>query len=188
MKKVRAVLFFTSLLPMAWLLYSALTDALGANPIERIIGFSGDWALNFLLLTLSVTPIRIIFNPPGIIRYRRMLGLFTYFYGLVHVGGYVVLDQFFHWPAIFADVLKRPYITVGLTSFTMLPMLAITSTRGWRIKLGRHWRRLHKLVYPTAILACFHYLMMVKADWRTPAGYGGILALLLAVRLWKKFN
>jgi methionine sulfoxide reductase heme-binding subunit len=185
MLNVRFFLFAAATLPILWLVNGAVTDGLGANPIERIVRFSGDWALRFLLLTLAVTPLRIIFKKPEIVRYRRMLGLFTYFYASMHILGYVVLDQFFHWHSIWADVIKRPYITVGFSTFIMLTLLAITSSKGWRRRLGSNWKPLHRLIYPAAILASIHFFMMIKADWRSSAYHGAILTILLGFRLLK---
>lgn len=188
MTKRAILLFICSLLPLFWMVYSVLNDGLGANPIEWFIRFNGDWALRFLLLTLAITPLRILLKNPGLTRYRRMLGLFTYFYAVLHVSGYIVLDQFFHWQAIWADLLKRPYITVGFGAFVLLTMLAVTSTKSWMLRLGRRWKLLHRLVYPAAILVIIHFFMMVKADIFSPGYHGAILTLLLSFRIWHKWR
>jgi len=179
----KPLLFLFCLLPAAWLLYGVLSGNLGANPIEAITRSLGDWALRFLLITLTVTPLRKLTGWGWLIRYRRMLGLFVFFYATLHLLSYIVLDQFFYWPEIWADIIKRPYITVGMLSFLLLIPLAVTSTKGWMRRLGKHWQQLHRLIYLCAIGGVLHYYMLVKADTREPILYGLILATLLIARL-----
>ncbi len=175
--------FLAALAPLAWLIYAALTGNLGANPIEAITRSLGDWALRFLLITLAITPLRRITGWRWPMRYRRMLGLYAFFYTTLHLASYIVLDQFFYWPEIWSDIIKRPYITVGMLSFLMLLPLAVTSTTGMMRRLGKNWQRLHRLVYPIAIGGVLHYYMLVKADTREPLVYAGILTLLLLARV-----
>lgn len=176
-------LFVLCLAPLAVLTGQALLDQLGANPIEAINRTLGDWALRFLLISLAVTPLRRL-GWSAIARMRRMLGLYAFTYAVLHVTSYVVLDNFFDWAGIFADILKRQYITVGMIALLLLVPLAVTSTDAMIRRLGgRRWRKLHRLVYPAAILAVLHFFLMVKADLREPILYGVILAVLLGWRL-----
>jgi len=178
-------LFLFCLLPLASLGWDAWQGALGANPIEAITHRTGDWALRFLLITLAVTPLMRLarWSLPG--RFRRMLGLYAFFYAVLHFATYLVLDQFFDWAAIGDDIVKRPYITVGFAALVMLLPLAVTSTNGMIRRLGgRRWKALHRLVYAIAVLAVLHYLWLVKADYREPAAYAAVLALLLGLRIW----
>ncbi|MFQ5659185.1 MAG: sulfite oxidase heme-binding subunit YedZ [Gammaproteobacteria bacterium] len=179
----RPILFILCLVPFALLISYGLTGRLGANPIKEITHFTGDWTLNFLLITLAVTPLRRLTGKSEIVRYRRMLGLFAFFYACLHFLTYLVLDQFFDWQEITADIIKRPYITVGFTAFVLLISLAITSTRKMKLRLGKRWKSLHRLIYCIATLGILHYLWLVKADVRTPVTYGVILILLLLLRL-----
>ncbi len=181
-RTVKTVIVVLALMPLGWLLFAALHDDLGANPIEKITHVTGDWALRFLLATLAVTPLRRLTGRNTLIAYRRMLGLFAFFYAVLHLGTFVVLDHFFDWQEIVADVYKRPYVTAGATSFACMLPLAITSTRGWIRRLGRRWQQLHRLVYAAAIAAVVHYWWLVKKDVRTPRQYAIVLAVLLAVR------
>jgi sulfoxide reductase heme-binding subunit YedZ len=180
----KPLLFIASLLPLAWLLWLGSQERLGANPVETLSHATGDWSLRFLLLTLAITPLRRLSGWNGVQKYRRMLGLFAFFYVSLHFAVYLVFDQFFDWTAIVADIARRPYITVGFAAFVLLIPLAITSTNGMIRRLGRHWQRLHRLVYLTAILGVLHYAWLVKADLREPLLYGGLLAALLGYRLW----
>ncbi len=180
---IKIGVFIACLLPLLWLGYDAYHGHLGANPIETITRSLGDWALRFLLLTLTATPLRKLTGWGWPLRLRRMLGLYAFFYALLHVSSYIVLDQFFYWPEIWADIIKRPYITIGMVSFLLLIPLAITSTHGWMRRLGRNWQRLHRLVYPIAIAAVAHNLMLVKVISAEPLLYAGILLLLLLLRV-----
>ncbi|MDX1580996.1 MAG: protein-methionine-sulfoxide reductase heme-binding subunit MsrQ [Alphaproteobacteria bacterium] len=158
-------------------------DELGVNPIETLNRTTGQWAMRFLLLTLAVTPLARLTRTPGLMRIRRMIGLFAFFYVCLHLSSYVGLDQFFDMSAIWADIIKRTFITLGFAAFVLLVPLAITSTRKMQKRLGaKVWSRLHKLIYPAAILVIFHFTMMTKADFREPIIYGLILAGLLGWR------
>ena len=178
----KPVLFLLCTLPFFVLVYNGFTNNLTANPIKEITHFTGEWALRFLLITLSITPLRKITRKNALIRFRRMLGLFTFFYACLHFSTYLVLDQFFDWNEIVLDVAKRPYITIGFSAFVLLIPLAVTSTNKMAQRLGNNWRRLHSLIYPIAILVIFHYLWLVKADILPPVIYGLILCLLLVLR------
>lgn len=178
----KPTLFLLCTLPFWVLVYNGATDNLTANPIKEITHFTGEWALHFLLITLSITPLRKLTRKNALIRFRRMLGLFAFFYACLHFCTYLVLDQFFDWNEIVLDVAKRPYITVGFSAFVLLIPLAVTSTNRMAQRLGHNWRRLHRLVYPVAVLVIFHYLWLVKADILPPLIYGLILCLLFALR------
>ncbi|MDE0283043.1 MAG: sulfoxide reductase heme-binding subunit YedZ [Gammaproteobacteria bacterium] len=178
----KPVLFLLCTLPFCVLVYNGFTNNLTANPIKEITHFTGEWALRFLLITLSITPLRKITRKNALIRFRRMLGLFAFFYACLHFSTYLVLDQFFDWNEIVLDVAKRPYITVGFSAFVLLIPLAVTSTNKMAQRLGNNWRRLHSLIYPIAVLVIFHYLWLVKADILPPLIYGLILCLLLVLR------
>jgi sulfoxide reductase heme-binding subunit YedZ len=183
MRIPKTVWFLLGVLPLAWLIHGAVTETLGANPIERSIRLCGDWALWLLLLTLCVTPLRHLTGWRWMNRLRRMLGLFSFFYASLHLLSYALLDKYFDWDDIVRDIRKRPYITIGLLTFLLLLPLAITSTQAWMRRLGHQWQTLHRLIYPTAILGVLHLFLMTKADWRSPALHGMVLALLLLVRL-----
>lgn len=184
---LKPVVFAASLLPFAWWVVRGLTDGLGANPIEATTRYMGDWALRFLLIALAVTPVRVLTGWTPIARLRRMLGLFAFFYVVLHVMSYVGLDLFFDMPLLLQEVLKRRYITVGMFALVILIALAATSTDGIVKRLGgARWRRLHSLVYPAAIAGVIHYYMMVRAGFLEPLTYGAILAGLFAVRIAKK--
>lgn len=182
---IKVAVFLVCLLPLALLVQAALNDALGANPIEAITRNLGDWALRLLLITLAVTPLRRWTDLAWLLKLRRMLGLFAFFYALLHVSSYVVLDQFFDWNEIVRDIIKRPFITVGFTAFVLLIPLAATSTHAMMRRLGgRRWQTLHRAVYAIGVLAVLHYWWMVKQDISQPAIYAAILAVLLGVRVY----
>lgn len=186
---IKAVLFVLCLVPLAHLAYGIFTDSLGANPIEAVIRGLGDWALRLLLVTLSVTPLRRLSGWHWLLRLRRMLGLFVFFYALLHVICYLWVDQFFDWPAIFADILKRPFITVGFTAFVLLIPLAATSNNAMIRRLGgKRWQSLHRLVYAISILAVVHFWWMVKLDVTQPFIYAVILTALLGSRLFWRWR
>ncbi|MFO1434769.1 MAG: protein-methionine-sulfoxide reductase heme-binding subunit MsrQ [Candidatus Competibacteraceae bacterium] len=177
----KTILFFLGLLPPATLFWRGL----GANPVETLTHHTGTWGLRFLLLTLAVTPLRRLSGWNWLLRYRRMLGLFAFFYALLHFATYLVFDQFFDPAAIARDVLKRPYITIGFLAFVLLIPLAVTSTNKMIRRLGaRRWQHLHRLVYPIGLLVILHYFWLVKADLSRPLLYGAVLALLLGYRIW----
>jgi methionine sulfoxide reductase heme-binding subunit len=157
---------------------------LGANPIEFITHATGDWTLRFLVITLAISPLRKILQVPQLIRFRRMLGLFAFFYACLHFSTWIGLDKFFDWREMWKDVLKRPFITVGFAAFILLLPLAITSTSGWIRRLGgKRWQLLHRAIYVSAILGVIHYDWLVKSDTRKPLEYAVIVGALLAWRL-----
>jgi len=171
------------LLPLARLIVLGSSDGLGANPIEFITRSTGTWTLVGLMLTLSITPLRRLSGRADLIRYRRMLGLFSFFYACLHFVTYIWLDQFFDPAAIARDIVKRPFVTVGFAAFVLLVPLAATSTHVMMRRLGRRWQLLHRLVYVIALLGVIHYLWLVKKDMTAPLIYGGVLLLLLAIRM-----
>jgi sulfoxide reductase heme-binding subunit YedZ len=179
----KAGVFALALVPLGMLIWRGATGGFSANPIEDITHFTGDWTLRFLLITLSITPLRRLTPWNRLIRYRRMLGLFAFFYASLHFLTWLVIDQFFDWDEIVKDIVKRPFITVGFTAFVLLVPLAATSNNRMVQKLGAYWRTLHKLVYVIATLGVLHFLWLVKADVREPVIYGVILITLLILRL-----
>jgi len=170
--------------PLAGLGVSALHGTLGANPVETLEHTTGIWTLRLLLATLAVTPARRAFGWAWLARYRRTLGLLTFGYCTVHLSIYALIDLWDAWDTLVEDILERPYITAGFTGFLLLLPLAITSTRGWKRRLGRRWVVLHRLVYAAAVAGCLHFLWLVKADLLEPLVYSAILALLLAARVF----
>ena len=158
-------------------------ESLGPNPTESVMDVLGKWGLRLLLVTLAVTPLRTIFAAPLLLGLRRMLGLFAFTYLALHFLVWLTLDRWLDAAAMLEDVAKRPFITVGLTALLLLIPLAVTSTAGWMRRLRRRWQRLHRLIYPAAILACVHYWWQVKADLREPLIYASLLALLLGWRV-----
>lgn len=180
----KPVVFIACLGPLARLGWKAYAGLLGANPIEVITHSTGDWTLIFLLVTLSITPLRKITGQLWLIRYRRMVGLFAFFYACLHFTIYIWLDKFFDVHEMLADIAKRKFITVGFAAFLLLIPLAVTSTSGWIRRLGgKRWQVLHRLIYVSAILGVVHYLWLVKADIRKPLEYGAVLAVLLVYRI-----
>jgi sulfoxide reductase heme-binding subunit YedZ len=169
-------------LPAAWLIVSAFADDLGANPVERVTHVTGDWALRFLLLSLSVTPLRRLFGWRWVAPLRRTLGLTAFGYACSHFLTYLDLDHFFDWRSIAEDVLERRYVTAGFSAFLCLVPLAATSTRAMIRRLGRRWIPLHRLAYLAAALGVIHFLWLVKSDFREPLVYAAALILLLGLR------
>ena len=182
-RNYKPLLFLICLLPLARLIYLAFNGGLGANPIEFITRSTGTWTLVGLMLTLTVTPLRRLTGLNTLIRYRRMLGLFAFVYASMHFTTYIWLDQFFDPGAILKDIYKRPFITVGFAAFLLLVPLAITSTHAMMRRLGRRWQQLHRLVYLIGFLGVLHYVWLVKKDLTQPLIYGGILLVLLFLRL-----
>ena len=181
----KPVVFLLCLLPLATLGWQALHGELTANPIEFITHATGDWTLRFLVITLCVTPFRKILHLPELIRFRRMLGLFAFFYACLHFTTYIWLDKFFDLSEMWKDIAKRKYITVGFTAFLLLIPLALTSTAGWIRRLGgKRWQMLHRLIYFSATLGVIHYYWQVKSAVIRPLTYGAIVAVLL---LWRLF-
>jgi sulfoxide reductase heme-binding subunit YedZ len=180
---LKPLVFVICSIPAAQLAYQGYIGDLGVNPIEFITRFTGSWALIFLLASLSVTPLRRLTGKNELIRLRRTLGLFAFFYASLHFATYLALDLFFDFRAIGKDILKRPYITVGFIAFVVMVPLAITSTAAMIRRLGKRWQKLHRLVYLAAAAGVIHFYWLVKADIRRPAQYGAVLALLLGFRL-----
>ena len=188
---LKVVLFLLCLLPLGSLGLAASAVAgfsLGANPIEELIHQFGLWGLRFLLITLAVTPLRHLTAWGWLLRFRRMLGLFAFFYVLLHFLTYAGLDQQFDLAVIIEDVIERPYITIGMTALLLLLPLAVTSTNAMMRRLGRRWQKLHRLVYIIAILGVWHFYWQVKQDILEPLIYGLILALLLGYRLFMRWR
>lgn len=182
-KYLKPIIFLAGLVPLGRLAWKAYNSALGANPIQVITWSTGTWTLVFLMITLSITPLRKLTQQYWLIQYRRMLGLFAFFYGCLHFTTYIWLDQFFDLHSVYKDIYKRPFITVGFTAFVLLIPLALTSTQRAIRWLGKRWKVLHRLVYATAILGVIHYVWLVKKDLRKPVIYAVILAVLLLYRV-----
>ena len=182
---IKSALFLACLIPAFMLWRGFELDTLGANPIETITRSLGEWTLRFLLITLTVTPLRKYTGWHWLIRLRRMLGLFTFAYGVSHLLTYVWLDQFFDWEAIARDIIKRPFITVGFAALMLMLPLAVTSSNYAIRKLGgRRWQSLHRAIYPIAILGCVHFWWLVKKDVTWPLIYTVITVALLGIRAW----
>ena len=183
-KWTKVVVFLLCLLPLFGLINRALHNRLGANPVEFLQHATGDWTLRFLVFTLCITPFRKLFNVPDLIRFRRMLGLFAFFYVSLHFLTYLGPDQSFDLAAMWKDVAKRPFITVGFLGFVLLIPLALTSTTGWIRRLGgKRWQMLHRAIYISAIAGVIHYYWLVKSDVRKPVFYGALVGILLLWRL-----
>jgi methionine sulfoxide reductase heme-binding subunit len=180
----KPVIFLACLAPVLVLSWQGFHAGLGANPIEKITHATGDWTLRFLLITLSITPLRKLTRQYWLIDFRRMLGLFAFFYGFLHLMTYVWLDKFFDVHEMLHDIAKRKFITAGMTAFTLMIPLALTSTR-WAIRKlgGKRWRALHRLIYFSAAAGVIHYIWLVKADLRKPLEYASILGVLLLYRV-----
>ena len=181
-------LFAASLVPLAALLYNAYQGDLTANPVEYIENETGDWAITLLMASLAVTPIRRLTRWNQIIKVRRMLGLFAFFYAVLHVATWIVLVSFFDVPTMLEDIAKRPFITIGMAAFVILTALAVTSTQASIRRLGRRWARLHSLVYLAAIGAVIHFWWLVKADITEPRRWAIVLTVLFGVRAWWMFR
>jgi methionine sulfoxide reductase heme-binding subunit len=183
-KWTKVVVFVVCLVPLGLLVWRAAQGDLTANPIEFITHRTGDWTLRFLVITLAITPLRKILHLPQLIRFRRMLGLFAFFYGFLHFSVWIGVDKYFAWSDMWADVLKRPFITVGFTGFVLMIPLALTSTAGMIRRLGgKRWQMLHRLIYVSAIAGVIHYYWLVKSNVRKPLFYAFLVAILLAWRL-----
>jgi sulfoxide reductase heme-binding subunit YedZ len=181
----KPALFLVCLAPGLLLAWDAYAGQLSANPVEDLTHRTGWWGLFLLTATLAITPVRRVTGWNGIIKFRRMVGLFAFCYVTLHFLVYLVLDQFFAWSFIVEDVIDRPYITVGFTAFVLLLALAVTSTNGWIRRLGKRWRYLHSLIYVAALAGVIHFLWLVKADLREPTIFGLVLTVLLSARLWR---
>ena len=184
LRLTKILIFLGAFVPLARLLWKGLHEGLGANPIEVITHSTGDWTLILVLTTLAISPLRRLTHQYWIIGLRRMIGLFAFFYGVLHFLTYIWLDKFFDVHEMLKDIAKRPFITVGFSAFVLLIPLAITSTKGWIRRLGgTNWQRLHRLIYVTGILGVIHYLWLVKADIRKPLEYASALSVLLLYRI-----
>jgi sulfoxide reductase heme-binding subunit YedZ len=179
----KIAVFLLCLVPLARLGWKAYAGDLGANPIEVITHATGDWIIRFLLITLAITPLRRLTRQYWLVQYRRMLGLYAFFYACLHFLTYIWLDKFFDLHEMLADVAKRRFITVGFLGFVLLIPLAVTSTRGMIRRLGKRWQKLHRLIYVAGICGVIHYWWLVKADIRLPALYAALLAILLGARV-----
>jgi sulfoxide reductase heme-binding subunit YedZ len=183
-RALKAPVFLLCLGPAIVLTWKGFHDGLGANPIEVITRTTGRWTLTFLLITLSITPVRKLSGLAWMIRFRRMLGLFAFFYGSLHLMTYVWLDKFFDVHAMLHDIAKRRFITAGMTAWFLMLPLALTSTKGWIRRMGgKRWQKLHRLIYFSAAAGVVHFIWLVKADLRRPLTYGAVLAVLLSYRL-----
>jgi len=182
----KPVVFIACLVPALLVVGDALeiTGRLGANPVEAILDRFGNWGLRFIMITLAITPLRRLTGWNWLTRFRRMLGLFTFFYILLHFLTWLVLDQGFRLSAIVEDIAERPFITLGFTAFLLLTALALTSTNGIRRRMGRRWQTLHNAVYVIGILGVWHFWWQVKQDIAEPLVYAGILVVLLGSRIW----
>jgi sulfoxide reductase heme-binding subunit YedZ len=184
----KAVLFLVCLVPLGILIWEAFTGGLGANPTQFMEHATGDWTLRFVAITLSITPLRKLLKQPQLIRFRRMLGLFAFFYGCCHFAIYLTFDQVFDLHGIWADIAKRRYITVGFTGFVLMIPLAITSTAGWIRRLGgKRWALLHRAIYATAIAGVIHFWWLVKSDIHLPLEYAVVMAILLGWRIFDHY-
>jgi sulfoxide reductase heme-binding subunit YedZ len=183
-KWTKVVVFVGCLAPLGILVWRGLHNDLTANAVQFVEHWTGDWTIRFLIFTLAVTPLRRILKLPNLIRFRRMLGLFAFFYGCLHFATWIGLDRYFNWPEMLKDIAKRPFITVGFVGFVLMIPLAITSTAGWIRRLGgKRWQLLHRAIYFSAILGVIHYYWQVKSDVRKPLQYAFVVGLLLAWRI-----
>src|SRR5262245_51862333 len=186
---VKPTLFVLCLIPLAsvfWRGFEIGGATLGANPIETVQDTFGQWGLRFLLITLAVTPLRDWFDAAWLIQLRRMLGLYAFFYVLLHFLTWLILDQGFYWSGILTDIGRRPFITIGFLALLMLIPLAVTSTNGMMRRLGKRWKQLHRLIYVITLLGVWHYWWQVKKDIREPLLYLSIAVVLLGWRVWKR--
>jgi sulfoxide reductase heme-binding subunit YedZ len=190
-RALKAALFVVCLIPLGKLAMEAFGVAgmsLGANPVEQLIHRFGIWGLNFLMITLAVTPLRQLTGKAWLLRFRRMLGLFAFFYVLMHFLTYAGLDQRFNLPLILEDIAERPYITIGFSALVLLIPLAVTSTNGMMRRLRQRWKKLHRLVYVIVVLGVWHFYWQVKLDTVEPLVYALILTALLGYRIWRKYG
>lgn len=184
-KWTKVVVFLACLIPAGLLIRGALTGNLSSNPTQFLEDATGDWTLRFLAITLSISPLRKILGQPQLIRFRRMLGLFAFFYGCCHFSIYIALDQVLDFSGVWADVMKRRYITVGFTGFVLMIPLAVTSTAGMIRRLGgKRWQMLHRAIYLSAVAGVIHYYWLVKSDVHLPLEYAGVIGTLLAWRVY----
>jgi sulfoxide reductase heme-binding subunit YedZ len=182
-RAAKAAIWVSALTPAAWLVWRAIHGELGANPIEEVLHRTGWWGLVMLTSTLAITPVRRLTSWHSIVRYRRLVGLFAFFYLTLHFSTYLVLDQWFAWEYILEDIAERPFVTVGFAAWLLLLTLAATSTRGWIRRLGVRWQRLHRLIYFASALGVLHFYWKVKADTREPLIFAAVIGLLLLARV-----
>jgi sulfoxide reductase heme-binding subunit YedZ len=188
-KWTKALVFLICLVPLGVLIWEAFNGGLGSNPTQFLEHATGDWTLRFVAITLAITPLRKILRQPQLIRFRRMLGLFAFFYGCCHLSVYLTFDQVFDLHGIYADVLKRRYITVGFTGFVLMMPLALTSTAGWIRRIGgKRWSMLHRLIYVTAVAGVIHFWWLVKSDIHLPLEYAAVMAILLGWRVYAYYS
>jgi sulfoxide reductase heme-binding subunit YedZ len=188
-KWTKALVFLICLVPLGVLIWEAFNGGLGSNPTQFLEHATGDWTLRFVAITLSITPLRKLLRQPQLIRFRRMLGLFAFFYGCCHLSVYLTFDQVFDLHGIYADVLKRRYITVGFTGFVLMIPLALTSTAGWIRRIGgKRWSMLHRLIYLTAVAGVIHFWWLVKSDIHLPVEYATVMAILLGWRVYEHYS
>lgn len=184
LESLKKIVFVIALLPLTLLVYALFTNQLGVNPVEAITRDTGLWALRFLFLTLAITPLRRLTGVTALVRFRRMLGLYAFFYAVVHMLLYLWLDQFFDIDEIVRDIIKRPFITIGFASFIAFIPLVVTSTNAMMRKLGgQRWKKLHRLTYAIAIASSVHFFMLVKQDKSEPLVYIALLSVLLLARV-----
>lgn len=187
-KWTKAVVFLLCLVPAGVIIWDAFTGNLGSNPTQFLEHSTGDWTLRFVAITLCITPLRKLLKLPPLIRFRRMLGLFAFFYGCCHFAIYLTFDQIFDVHGILADIAKRRYITVGFTGFVLMIPLAVTSTAGWIRRMGgKRWALLHRAIYATAVLGVIHFWWLVKSDVHVPLEYAAVFAALLGWRIADHF-
>jgi sulfoxide reductase heme-binding subunit YedZ len=185
----KPLVFTVALEPFGWLVYNAFWGDLGVNPVETITNHSGIWTLRFIAITLALTPVRWLTGFNWLALFRRMMGLFAFFYGTLHFMTYFILDHSLQFAGVWDDVVKRPYITAGFTAFVLMIPLAITSTQGWIRRLGgKRWNLLHRLIYITALAAVLHYFWKVKLDTTYPVYYGMLMVGLLGARVWQRLG
>jgi sulfoxide reductase heme-binding subunit YedZ len=182
-RPIKALVFVLCLSPFAYLAWRFYNQDLTANPLEYITHFTGDWAIRLICVTLAITPLRKLLQLPDLIRFRRMIGLYAFFYASLHFLAYLWLDRLFDFHDLTKDIAKRPFITAGFTAFLLLLPLAVTSTKGWIRRMGgKRWQALHRLIYAAGIVAVIHYYWLVKSDVRLPLMYGAIVGVLLLYR------
>jgi len=187
-KWTKVVVFLLCLVPLGAVLWRGFHQDLGLNPVQFVEHATGDWILRFLVITLAITPLRKILHLPQLIRFRRMMGLFAFFYACLHFSTWLGVDRYFDWNGILDDISKRPFIMVGFTGFVLMIPLAVTSTAGWIRRMGgKRWQLLHRAVYFSAIAGVIHYYWLVKSDVRKPLEYAFLVGILLAWRLWAWF-
>jgi sulfoxide reductase heme-binding subunit YedZ len=185
---LKSLVFVLALVPLGWLAFTVWTGRTGPNPAEDIILTTGIWALRFLLITLAITPVRRLTGVNVVIQYRRMLGLFAFFYACVHLFSYMLFDRLFQIGEILTDIADRPFVMAGMTALALMIPLAVTSTKGWIRRLGRRWQTLHRIVYFSAAAGCLHFAWKVKVVVGEPVYYAAILVMLLGFRLLWRFR